>query len=233
MDNQSFSEADSASISEFHDNVSTSSFQDAVATADAFNRATRTSRQGHSSRGNTRSVQYQHSTYATLQQRHHGQHSAAAAVTPSRRPRQHIDRRFEQELADVASPFNNDYAARRPVTNLAAAVAVNATCDTAVANASVGVDSPGGHFASSAGAGGDTSGSMVALPVKITQTTRKEEERFFRWRGYHGGYQDLEVVTKQLKLFVRDNLFRHVKFINEDNDLEYIGEYSEAWCIQW
>jgi hypothetical protein len=232
MDNQSFSEADSGSISEFHDNVSTSSFQDAVATADALNRATRTSSRGHCSRGHTRSVPYQHSDFETPQQRrHHGYHGAAAAVTPSRSARQHIHR-FDQELADfAASPVADAYAARRPVTNIAAAVAVDGTGGTGAVNGSVGVASPGGCFATSAGAGGYTSGNMMESLARTTQMTRREEEIFSRWRGCQGGFQDPDVIKHHLKLFVRDNLFSHVKFVNDD-DLEYIGEYTVAWFLQ-
>jgi hypothetical protein len=230
MDNQSFSEADSASISEYHDNVSTSSLQDAVATADALNRA-RTSRRGHSSRGHTRSVSYQHSAYGTPEQRRHGHHGAAAAVTPSRRPRQHIDRRFDEELEGFASPFNDDYATRRPVTNLAAAVAVDVTGGTGAVDASVGVASPGGLFATSTGAGDNTPGNVVESLARTTLRTRREEEIFSRWRGCQGGFQDPDVIKHHLKLYVRDKLFSHVKFVNDD-DLEYIGEYTVAWCLQ-
>ena len=69
-------------------------------------------------------------------------------------------------------------------------------------------------------------GSTVVTPRTMESTITSNSTNYKNWHDEHGGLITVESKKQQVRIYTRENLFKKVKFITADKELDYIGKFS-------
>ena len=60
----------------------------------------------------------------------------------------------------------------------------------------------------------------------MESTTTSNNTNYKNWHDKYGGLITVESKKQQVRIYTRENLFKKVKFITADKELDYIGKFS-------